>query len=55
MMNYINNEKYDTYMNQISIARKSYYVFSKNQNTQKNELIIERINLTKPEILNFSN
>ncbi|MBE9166036.1 DUF4214 domain-containing protein [Pleurocapsales cyanobacterium LEGE 06147] len=44
------HEKYDTYMNQISIARKSYYVFSKNQNAQKNESIIERINSTKPKI-----
>lgn len=43
-------EKYDTYMNQISIGRKTYYIFSKHPHPQKNKSITERIYLNKPKI-----
>jgi hypothetical protein len=49
------HEKYDNSMNQISIARKSYYVFSKNPNPKENQVLLDHIRFTKSQIKAISN
>ncbi|MEH2001636.1 MAG: DUF4214 domain-containing protein [Nostoc sp.] len=49
------HEKYDNSMNKISIARKSYYVFSKNHNPKENQAIVDHIRFTKSKIKGFYN
>jgi hypothetical protein len=43
--------KYDDYMNKTSVARRSYYVFSKNADPSKNQTIVERISTVPSQVL----
>jgi 2-polyprenyl-3-methyl-5-hydroxy-6-metoxy-1,4-benzoquinol methylase len=45
------HEKYDDYMNKTSVARKSYFIFSKNADKKENEAIIDIIKSTPSQVL----
>jgi len=48
------HKKYDDYMNKTSVARRSYYVFSKDAEKEQNEAIINLIKLNPSQVLNKS-
>ncbi len=45
------HEKYDDYMDKTSVARKSYFIFSKNADKKENEAIIDIIKSTPSQVL----